>query len=67
MTEQQARTAANTVLVAAAVGAAFVVLRSPSLRRVTWQLARAWVTGPLVVWAGQEIRRAWEASAPQAG
>jgi len=63
MTEQQARTTANVVMIAAAAGAAYYVLRTPPLRRVAWQLARTWVRGPLAVWAVTEVRRAWEQSA----
>ena len=62
MTEQQARTTANLVMGAAALGAAYVVLRSPQLRRVAWQLARSWASGPLAVWAAGEVRRAWDES-----
>jgi len=62
MTEAEARTAANVVLGAAAVGAAVIVLRSPRLRRLAWQLARTWVTGPAAAWAATEIRRAWDES-----
>lgn len=63
MTEEQARTVANVVLAVAAVGAAYYVLRTPPLRRLAWQLARAWLTGSLPVWFATEVRRAWDASA----
>ena len=62
MTEQQARTTANVVLGAAAAGAAYLVLRTPRLRRLAWQAARSWVRGPLAVWAATEVRRAWDQS-----
>ena len=45
MTEEQARNAANVVMAAAALGAAVIVLRSPKLRRMAWQLARQYATG----------------------
>ena len=64
MTEQQAPTAANVVMAAAAAGAAYAVLRTPRLRRLTWQLARSWVRGPLALWAATELRDAWEQSGP---
>ena len=62
MTEQQARTAANVVMAAAAAGAAYAVLRAPRLRGLAWQLARSWARGPLAVWAATEVRHAWEHS-----
>jgi len=62
MTEQQARRAASVVMVSAAAGTAFAVLRTPRLRRLTWQLARSWARGPLAVWAATELRRSWELS-----
>jgi hypothetical protein len=63
MTEKQARAVADTVLVAAAVGAAVVVVRTPKLRRLAWQLARQYVRGPLALWAVASLRDAWDASA----
>jgi apolipoprotein N-acyltransferase len=62
MTEAQARTTANVVLAAAAIGAAYYVLKTPPLRRKVWQMARSWAAGPLVAWTAMEIRRAWEMS-----
>ena len=63
MTEKQARTVANALMAAAAVGAAVVVMRSPKLRRVAWQMARQYARGPLAVWAAGSVRDAWDASA----
>ena len=63
MTEQQARTAANVAMTATAAAAVYAVLRTPRLRRLTWQLARSWVRGPLALWAVGELRRSWELSA----
>jgi hypothetical protein len=40
VTEQQARTTANVLMAAAALGAAVFVMRTPKLRRLIWQLAR---------------------------
>ena len=62
MTEQQARSTANIVMAAAALGAAVVVLRSPSLRRMAWQLARQYAAGPLAVYAATTVRQAWDES-----
>jgi len=63
MTDQQARSTANLVMVVAAAGAAYYVLRTPPLRRMAWVLARRWITGPVAVWAAAEVRRAWDESA----
>lgn len=64
MTEAHARTVANVVIAAAALGAAVFVLRSPKLRRMAWQLARQYATGPLAVQAAATVRQAWDESAP---
>jgi len=64
MTEQQARTTANVVMAAGAVGAAFYIMRRPPLRRLAWRVARSWAKGPLLVWAIAEMRRAWVESEP---
>ena len=60
MTENQARTTANLVMTAAALGAAVIVLRSPKLRRIAWQLARQYAAGPLAAWTAGTVRDAWE-------
>jgi hypothetical protein len=60
VTEQQARTTANVVMAAAALGAAVIVWRSPKLRRLVWQLARQYAGGPLAVYAATTVRQAWD-------
>jgi hypothetical protein len=67
MTDAQARTAANVVMIAGAAAAVYYVLRTPPLRRIAWDLVRTWAKGPLAVWGANEIRRAWDASAPARG
>ena len=62
MTEQQARTTANVVMAAAALGAAVLVLRSPKLRRIAWMVARQYATGPLALWASGTVQDAWDKS-----
>jgi hypothetical protein len=62
MTENQARVAANVVIAAAAIGAAIFVMRTPKLRRMAWQLARQYATGPLAAWTAGTVRGAWDAS-----
>lgn len=61
MTEDHARTTANVVMAAAAVGAAVVVLRSPRLRRLTMGLAKV-SAGPLAMYAVTSMRQAWAQS-----
>jgi hypothetical protein len=64
MTEQHARATANVVMAAAALGAAVIVLRSPTLRRLAWRLATQYVAGPLVVSAVAIARQAWDEAGP---
>jgi hypothetical protein len=61
VTEQSARRIANVAIGAAAVGAAYVVLRTPTLRRRAWQLARTAVAASLP-WLAAEVRQAWAES-----
>jgi hypothetical protein len=63
VTEKQAQTTANVVMAAAALGAAVFVLRSPKLRRLAWQMARQYATGPLAFWTSATVRQAWQESA----
>ena len=64
MTEDQARTAANVVMATAALGAAVIILRSPSLRNLAWRLVKQYAGGPLPAIAATAVREAWDASAP---
>jgi len=50
------------VIAVAALGAAIVVLRSPKLRRMAWQLARQYAGGPLAAWTATTVRQAWDES-----
>lgn len=59
MTENTARSVANVVLAAAAVGAAYVVVTTPPLRRLAWRLAVTALTGTLPLWLRQEVHQAW--------
>jgi hypothetical protein len=59
MTEQTAQKIANVALVAAAVGAAYVILRTPSLRRFAIGLAAAAMTGGVPAWLTREVQHAW--------
>ena len=60
MTEATARKTANVLMAAAAVGAAFAILRSPGRRRLVWRLAREFAAGPLAVYAATLVRTAWD-------
>ena len=62
MTEQSARTVANVVIGAAAVGAAVVILRVPALRRLTWGLVRTAVVTGIPAWLAHEVQVAWDQS-----
>jgi hypothetical protein len=58
MTSTAARTVANAVLVSAGFGAAYVVLRSPKLRRLAIGALRIYL-GASVPFVMSETRRAW--------
>ena len=62
MKEETARTVANVVIGAAAIGAAVVVLRVPTLRRIAFDLVRTAVTGAIPAWFAHEVQRAWAES-----
>ena len=64
MTQDAARTIANVVVGAAAIGAAVVILRTPSLRRLAFGLARTAIVTGIPAWLSREIQQAWEHSAP---
>lgn len=59
MREETARTVANVVLAAAAVGAAVVVLRVPALRKMAIGLAATALTTQVPAWLRQEVSQAW--------
>ena len=60
MTEDSARTVANVVLGAAAIGAAVIILRTPALRRLAFGLARTALTVGIPAWVSKEVREAWQ-------
>jgi hypothetical protein len=59
VTDENARRIANAVIAAAALGAAYYVVRTPPLRRTAWKLLVAAVTGAVPAWLGTELRQAW--------
>ena len=62
MDEPHARTTANLIMAAGAAGAAVIVLRSPTLRRLAWKLATRYAGGPLAVFLATTVHDAWEQS-----
>lgn len=65
--EDSARTLANVVVGAAALGAAVVILRTPALRRLAFGLARTAVTVMIPAWLSREVRQAWADTGREAG
>lgn len=62
MTEQTAQKVANVALGAAALGAAYLVARTPRLRRMAIGLAMTALTGTIPTWLAREAQHAWAAS-----
>ncbi|HJR61267.1 MAG TPA: hypothetical protein VJ813_17780 [Vicinamibacterales bacterium] len=67
MTQDTARTVANVVVAAAAVGAAVVIVRTPALRRLAYGLARTAITVGVPAWLSREVRQAWDESGAARG
>lgn len=63
----RARLVANVIVGTAALGAAVIVLRTPSLRRLAFGLARTALTVTLPVWLSQQVQQAWADAAPTGG
>jgi hypothetical protein len=59
MTDEHARTAANAVLVTAAVAAAYLVLTKPPLRRLALTAVQLWLGASIPVFLVTEAREAW--------
>jgi hypothetical protein len=59
MTRDRARTIANVTIAAAGIAAAYVVLRTPPLRRLAFQAARVWLGASVPAYLVAETRRAW--------
>jgi len=62
MEEATARRIADAVLVVAAAGVAWIVLKDPARRRAAFRLLRQLATGTVPGYLGRELRVAWEAS-----
>ncbi len=65
MKEETARTVANVVVGAAAVGAAVIILRTPALRRLAFGLARTAIITGIPAWLAREVHQAWALSENQ--
>jgi hypothetical protein len=59
MTDAEARTVANAVLVTAGAAAAYVVLTRPPLRRFVFRAVRLWLGASVPVYLVNEARQAW--------
>jgi hypothetical protein len=59
MTSANARLTANVVLASAGVAAAYVVLTTPSLRRLALRAARYWIGVGIPGYLVAQTRRAW--------
>jgi hypothetical protein len=63
MTESGARTAANVVLAAAGIAAAYVVITTPPLRRLAVRGMQIWLGASVPVYLANQVRHAWVESA----
>jgi len=66
MTDETARKVANVALTVAVVGAAYVILKTPALRRLAIGLAASALTGTVPVWLANEVQHAWMESGQRA-
>jgi len=64
--EDTARTVANVVVGAAALGVAVLILRTPTLRRLALGLARTALTVTVPAWLSHEVQSGWSESGPSA-
>ena len=62
MTDANARTAANVVLVSAGVAAAYVIMTRPPLRRLAFRAVEFWLGASLPVFLVNRARAAWSES-----
>ena len=62
MREETARTIANVVVGAVVVAAAVVIVRTPTLRRLAFGLARPAIVTGIPAWLAREVKEAWQAS-----
>lgn len=63
MTDEQARTAANVLLASAGAAAAYVIVTTPSLRRLVLRATQLWLGASIPVYVLNQVRHAWVQSA----
>jgi hypothetical protein len=66
MTDSNARTLANVVVVSAGVAAAYVVLTTPPLRRLAIRGLELYLGASVPLFLMNQVRQAWIESAPAA-
>jgi len=66
MTDEQARSAADLVLAAAGIAAAYVVLTRPRLRRLAFGAIRYWLGASVPVFLATQAGAAWVESGRRA-
>ena len=59
MTDANARTVANVILVSAGVAAAYLVITTPPLRRVALRVVKLWLGASVPVYLANQAREAW--------
>lgn len=62
MTDANARTAANMILVSAGIAAAYVILSKPPLRRLALRAAEIWLGASVPVFLLNQTKQAWAES-----
>jgi hypothetical protein len=62
MTHTTSEKLADVALGVAATGAAYYILKTPSLRRMAWRFAVIGLTRTLPGWFRHEVRSAWQDS-----
>lgn len=63
MTDEQARTTANVLLASAGAAAAYVIVTTPSLRRLVLRATQLWLGASIPVYVLNQVRHAWVQSA----
>jgi hypothetical protein len=66
MTDANARTAANLILMSAGIGVAYVILSKPPLRRLALRAAEIWLGASVPVFLLNQTRQAWAESGKHA-
>jgi hypothetical protein len=59
MTDENARTAANLVILSAGIAAAYVIVTKPPLRRLAVRAVQYWLGASVPVFLMNQAREAW--------